>query len=233
MAEPAIAARERAGVSYDEHAAVVSEMHHRIKGNLQAIISIFSLQARHTANLEVRTALQQMQNRVRAVANLHEPLFGLEDFSAILFNEYLKRLTGDLEDFYEMNSRVRLELSLSDLALDINSALPLALIGNELLSNAFRHGFPGNRTGTISVQLRYSAQSQNDELEYCELTVADNGIGLPPGIELSTAETVGFHVVRLLTRQLRGKVEAGNGSDGGVTVKLSFPLPKETPEQNS
>lgn len=231
MAEAAAPAKERPEVSFREHLAVISEIHHRIKGNLQALISIFNLQIRQTADPQMRDLLEQMRNRVRAVANLHEPLFGLEDFSIILFGEYLERLARDLESSYEAKKHVRLELSLADLALDVNSALSLALISNELLSNAFRHAFPNDRPGTISVQLRYAVRADT-ELPLCELTVEDDGIGLPSGIDFSTAESTGFYVVRLLTRQLRGEAQVQSSGDNGTKVKISFPLTSEAVEQS-
>ena len=147
-------------ISQDEHTAVIREIHHRVKNNLQVIVRLFNLEAARTTNREVINVVEAMQNRVRAIANLHERRYSTEDFSAIHFGAYLQALVRDLEGFYDAGPRLKVQLSVTDLALDIKEAAPVALISNELVSNSFRHAFPENRSGHVSVKLQYTGVSQ-------------------------------------------------------------------------
>jgi two-component sensor histidine kinase len=220
------AASDRLTISCNEHTAVISEMHHRLRNNLQVLISLLSLHAQRTINPEVAGVLREMQNQVRAVAYLHDPLYSMPDFSIVHFGQYLAHLSHELEISYDLGPRVRLQLSLADMALGATDALPLALISNELLSNAFRYAFPDNRSGNIVVALRYATPGvQEDQNQICELTIADDGIGLPRGVDVSAAESIGFYTVRTLTHQLNGQLEV-NGSRG-TSIRISFPLPEE------
>lgn len=213
-------------ISVDEHTVIVSDMHHRVRNNLQVLISLLSLHVRRTTNPEVAGALRDMQNRLRAVAYLHDPLNSTPDFSVVHFGQYLTSLSHELAASYGLGPRVRLQLSLADMALGAAEALPLALISSELLSNALSHAFPDNRAGEIAVRLRYVAPGlQKDQKQICELTIADDGIGLPPDLHVSEAESIGFYTVRLLTEQLNGTLEV-NGSEG-TSICVSFPLPEE------
>ncbi len=214
---------DRSKISFAEHAASLREIHHRVKNNLQVIVSLFSLQADRTTQPQVRDKLGDMQNRVRAIAYIHEPLYSSEDFSTIHFGEYLKTFVRELGNFYDSGSRVQVQVLPADLALPIEQAVPLALISNELVSNALKHAFPGDRSGTVSVALRYSAgEHLSDGLRICELQIADDGVGLPEDLDLATAESMGLYVVRILTQQIQGTVEAFR--DGGTSISIFFPL---------
>ncbi len=220
------AARDRDGISLAEHRAVIREIHHRLKNHLQVIVSLFSLQADRTTEPKVIDMLGEMQNRVRAITHVYEPLYSVGDFSSIHFGEYLNSFIRELETFFNLGSRVHLQVSLADLALDIERAVPLALITNELLSNAFKHAFPDERSGSISVTLRYAGNGmQKRESPFGELRIVDDGVGLPQGVDVSTADSMGLHVVAILTQQLEGTIEVQ--SRGGTSMRVLFPLPKE------
>ena len=215
--------QDRPEFTYAEYTTGIREIHHRVKNNLQVIVSLFGLQADRTTEPQVINMLGEMQNRLRAIAYLHEPLYSSADFSTILFNEYLRAFLRELESFYNLGVRVEAQLSLADLALNVEQALPLALIGNELISNALKHAFPGDRSGKISIALQYGPDGHgSDGKQSCELQVADDGVGLPPGIDLATAESMGLYLVRILTQQLQGTVETRR--DGGTTISVRFPL---------
>lgn len=212
------------GISYEEYASRIGEMHHRIKNHLQLILSLFSLQADRTTDPQVAQALLEMQNRMRAIAYLHEPLYTTDSFSTILVGEYLKIFVPELHASYrEVAPHVQLQISVADVALDAADAVPLALICNELVSNAFRHAFRGQRSGNVSIALRYSRTVPGDEPQSCELEVADDGSGLPEGTDVMAAESLGFHIVQIMTRQLRGRLQVRTG-DGGASFLLVFPL---------
>ena len=205
-----------------ENAELVSELHHRFKNNLQLLVSLCRLQADRTANPEVLRALQHMQNRVRAISYIHERLQRIEGCSLIDAGEYLKNLLRELQSSYDVTSRVALQLSLADMALDTEQALSLGLLSNELLSNSFEHAFPGNRKGTISAQLRYAAEGNS---ETGELEIKDDGVGLPREVDFWRDESLGFHLVRILATQLRADVHVE--SVYGTLFLITFPLSED------
>ena len=213
-------------ISLDEHTAVIREIHHRVKNNLQVIVSLFNLEASRTINREVLDVLGSMQNRIRAIANLHERLYSIGDFSAVHFGSYLEALVRDLEGFYEPGPWLKLQLAVTDLALDIDQAVPLALISNELISNAFKHAFPDKRHGQIAIALRYVTDSKAENgPQGAELQVSDDGVGLPRELDISTSESLGFHVIALLTQQLEGSVHVSR--ERGTSIRVWFPLSAE------
>jgi len=163
--------------------------------------------------------LRHMQNRVRAIAHIHERLHRVDGASYIDAGEYLRNLVGELASFYGAKERIRLQLSFIDMALNTEQALSLGLLGNELLSNAFEHAFPGNCTGTISVLLRYAA---DDNSETGELEIKDDGPGLPEPVDFWRDESMGFHLVRILATQLRAAVHVE--SHAGTLFRITFPL---------
>ncbi len=197
----------------------LSELHHRFKNNLQLLGSLCGLEADRTTNPEVLNALSHMQNRVRAIAHIHERLHRVDGASYIDAGEYLRKLIGELANSYGAKERVRLQLSFVDMALNTEQALSLGLLSNELLSNAFEHAFPGNRTGTIAVLLRYAA---NGNSETGELEIKDDGPGLTGPVDFWRDESMGFHLVRILATQLRAAVHVE--SHRGTLFRVTFPL---------
>ncbi len=208
-----------------EHAAIIREIHHRLKNNLQVLSSLFSLQARRTGDPRLAVTLREMQNRMRAVSSLYDPLYSVEDFSTIHFGQYLHSLARQLETSYEAGQRIHLEVSAADMALDADMAVPLALISNELISNAFKHAFSDNRQGNIEVTLRYAtSQTQDEKTEFGELGVTDDGTGLPRSVNVAAAESMGLYLVRALTQQLKGTLE--HSVSLGTSIRIGFPLTK-------
>lgn len=212
-------------ISLAEYNSRIADIHHRIKNNLQVIISLFSLQADRTTDPNIIAIITEMQNRVRAMAFLHEPRYSTEDFSTVHFGEYLHSFVRELHASYAVAPRVQVELALADLALGAADAMPLALICNELVSNACKHAFPGDRCGKVSIALRYASGTHNPE-SFCELQILDDGVGLPEGTDVMTAESLGFHMVRALTLQLQGAVETHSGEQGTSFV-VTFPLVRQ------
>jgi len=211
-------AEEQLNASLKEKELLLQEIHHRVKNNMQVISSLLKLQAESIEDETLRTAFRESQNRVRAMALVHEKLYQAKDLAHVPFKDYLQSLIRYLYQSYTPRAR-NLELSseIEDLSLDITTAIPCGLILNELLSNAFTHAFPREREGTITVSLR------SPEPHTYELTVSDDGIGLPEAIDPKTTKTLGLHLVSILVEdQLRGKVELerGNGTTFRVTFKV-------------
>jgi PAS domain S-box-containing protein len=200
-----------------EQAALLKEVHHRVKNNLQVVASLLSLQARRVRNPVVLGALRDTQDRIRSMALLHETLYRKGEAAQVDCAAYLGRLCTHLSQAFSLpTDRVRLEPSLATVALGIDEAIPCGLIVNELVSNALKHAFPGERHGRVGVRLEIQPG------ERLALTVADDGVGLPAGFDLGSTSTLGLELVRGLTRQVGGSIEVL--SPPGTTVRIVFPF---------
>lgn len=209
-----------------EKRALLSEMQHAVQNNLQTIVSILQLQAAHLVQTELIEQFDKAQNRVRAIAMLHESRYGSEDFSTIHFPSYLEELASHLVFHYDANRRIRLQLESADIALGIDQATPLGLIANELVSNALLHAFPEGRVGVVRVCLSYEADPSAEVADtldsgYASLIVSTDGVAMGPEIDYERSDTAGFHIIRVLTKQLRGNLSL---SEDRTTWALRFPL---------
>lgn len=194
-------AQERLEGALREKTVLLNEIHHRVKNNLQVIASLLNLQANHTDDPQVRAILGESQDRVKAMALTHELLYERKDFSRIDLGEYLSRLVQLLSSSYRADSRriaVRCTLPETIQYLDLERAIPCGLIVNELVTNAFKHAFPGERRGTVSITLAGRDDGQ------ISLTVADDGVGLPPDLDLGATKSLGMQLVPLLVDQSGG-----------------------------
>lgn len=207
---------ERAGRLLAEKNVLLREMHNRVKDNLQLISSLLYLQAQRATEGEARAMLEDSRDRVRSIAVLHETLYESSDLSRVNFGRYVRRFVGELTRSHDhLRGRVQVTVEASPVQLDICTALPCGLIVNELATNALRHAFPDNRTG--SVRLHLERRSETD----CTITVTDDGIGMPAAA--STKPTLGWTLLRLLARQLDGELNVQVSS--GTRVELTFPAP--------
>jgi len=194
---------------------LLKELHHRVKNNLQVISSLLSIQADSLPDADAREALQETLKRVQSIALVHERLNHEEDLDQLDFQEYAEALSRDLFYCYRADSDlVRLRFDLSSVALGLSQAIPCGLILNELVTNALKYAFPAGRTGELRVALAC------DENGVVKLTVADNGIGLPPGFVFANSSSLGLRIVNILSRQLGGTME--HASAGGTTFSLTF-----------
>jgi PAS domain S-box-containing protein len=191
-----------------EKETLLKEVYHRVKNNLQVITSLFELQGHQVQDPRAQEVLDDGVGRVRTMALVHECLYRSKDLEAVAMRGYVEDLVAQvLTSFGGMRARVQVGLEIADLTLGIETALPAGLILNELISNAFRHAFPDGRSGTLRVAL-------TRERDAARLTVSDDGVGLPEGLEVERARSLGLELVMALTRQLGGRlaVERGAGT---------------------
>ena len=215
-------AEERILDALREKDVLLREIHHRVKNNMQIISSLLSLQSQKFRGAEVVDAFRESQDRIRSMALVHEKLYQTRDLSRIDFSDYVKSLTSFLFKAYKTDeTRIALKLDLDKVFLDINAAVPCGLILNELVLNALKHAFPDERKGKVTVELRGS------EAGTVRLTVRDDGIGFPEGIEIAQADTMGLQIISLLTEQLDGRVEVKR--DSGTAFSVSFKVPTYAP----
>ncbi|MCF7958316.1 MAG: response regulator [Phycisphaerae bacterium] len=185
--------------SLREKELLLKEVHHRVKNNLQLISSMLSLQAIQTHNSELTGILEECQIRVRTIALIHEKLYQSENFTQVNFSDYIELLGTELLHAHRTAvGQVDLTLDVVKTYLNISQAIPCGLILNELLTNALKHGFPQGRTGTIHVSFQARGNNQ------VAMSVSDDGIGIPPDMDLDKQKSLGMVLVKSLVRQLNG-----------------------------
>ena len=196
--------------------ALLQEVHHRVKNNLAVICSLFYLQSTHTKDEETVQVFRDMENRVHSMALVHESLYGLENLARIDFATYAHCLAGDiLASHGSPGIPISLKTDLEPVTMGVDLAIPCGLILNELVSNAFKHGFPQGMGGEIHLTLR------GDSMGRYTLCVQDSGVGIPVGVDVDTSQSLGLKLVRLLTQQIHGSFEVVK-SDPGTSAKLHF-----------
>jgi PAS domain S-box-containing protein len=194
-------AEQQLKASLHEKEALLKEIHHRVKNNLQIISSLLSLQSDHITNENAGEALRDSQNRVRSMAMIHEQLYSSGDLAKIDFSQYIKDLTAQLFRTYSVQARsIELSLDIEPVILEIDRAIPCGMIINELLTNCLKHGFRGKTQGLITVTLH---PEENGMIRF---SVSDNGVGIAPDVDIMNAPSLGMKLVRTLTDQLRGQV---------------------------
>jgi PAS domain S-box-containing protein len=209
--------------SLKEKEILLQEVNHRVKNNLQVILSLFALQGESTDDPERIAMLSEIRLRIQSMAMIHEKIYKSERLGQINFQQYVKDLTTEIFHTYSTSSgSVRLNLEVAPVSLEINRAVPFALILNELTSNALKYAFTAKEKGNLSISLNL----EKDKLLL--LTVCDDGIGIPKKIQFSNTKTLGLRLVRVLTRQLNGKAELKENpyckKSRGTMFVFRFPL---------
>jgi PAS domain S-box-containing protein len=201
--------------SLKEKEVLVREVHHRVKNNLQVIYSLLRLQSKSVTDPKALELFKDSQARVKAMALLHETLYQSQDLSRIDMAGYISTLTGQLFKSYGISSNVvRLKLTIAPVSLSMETAITCGLLINELVSNSLKYAFPNGRTGEVAIDL-----SSNHNGAYT-MIVADNGVGLPPDIDVGAVRSLGWQLVPMLVEQLTGTFELHRSA--GTTVKLTF-----------
>jgi PAS domain S-box-containing protein len=197
---------------------LLSETHHRIKNHLQIISSLLNLQAQSLSDADARVALRASQMRVRSIAALHEHLHLLAIGQTESFAEFATHLVGHLRECYAVEEdRVAVELDFQSGALHPEWLMPLALTLSETLSNSFKHAFPTGTSGRVTATLRMTENSG-------ELTVSDDGIGLPAGISQGEGWGLGLKILSVFAEQMRGQLVVTSPQNGGTEIKLRFSI---------
>jgi len=213
-----VKAEEHLKTSLKEKEVLLREIHHRVKNNMQVIISLLKLQSGNVKDKQVLNTLMNSQMRIEAMASVHETLYSTESLAAIDFKTYASKLAGTIFQTYgTSSSRVELKIEAEDIVFEIEKATPVGLIINELVSNALKHAFPDNRSGEITIRLN---KIKEDEIE---LVVGDNGIGLPEAFDFRNSDTLGFKLVKIIAEtQLDGNIELDR--KGGSHFNIRFKL---------
>jgi two-component sensor histidine kinase len=231
------AERDRLAELLAEKDALLEEVHHRVKNNLQVIASLLRLQAETFGDERLTAALGESQNRVESMALIHEQLYQARNLREVDLGIHAALVANRLMDVYGIDPAVvRCSLNVQELRVGVDRAIPAALILNELMSNALKHAFPGRRAGTIDVTGRREildkaglhdivGDSGDGPASSIVIEVRDDGVGLAAGAGSEPSRTLGLHIVRILTRQLRGAffIESAVESGAGTLCRLTIP----------
>ncbi|HEY9647453.1 MAG TPA: histidine kinase dimerization/phosphoacceptor domain -containing protein, partial [Chroococcidiopsis sp.] len=202
--------------SLAEREVLLKEIHHRVKNNLQIISGLLQLQAQSVNDPEIIHTLKESQYRIESMSLIHKKLYASSDFGEIDLADYIPSLASNLLSSYQITpDRITLQMEIVPVLLNIDQAIPCGLIVNELVSNALKYAFPGDRTGQIQIHLSNSANGQ------IELTIKDNGIGLPETVDWEYAQSLGLSLVHdLAVEQLEGSLSVERSN--GTTFKIRF-----------
>ena len=216
MEEAHKAAEDRVKASLKEKEVLLREIHHRVKNNLQVVSSLLDMQARRATNKDIIDVLTESKDRINAMALIHAQLYESSDLSEINMKGFVNKLLMQLLQSYQVQgTKITPVVSVADYPIPISMAVPVGLIVNELLSNALKHAFVGRNEGKIEVRLTASEEGR------INLTVSDNGVGLPAGFDIDKTGTLGLRLIKILTEdQLHGTLEVI--SEDGATFNIEF-----------
>jgi PAS domain S-box-containing protein len=199
-----------------EKEALLRELHHRVKNNMQIISSIMSLQSRHLTSDEAKELLDESRQRIRAMAFIHERMYSTGNLSKINFMEYMQYLAEHLTRIYQNPySHVDIQLAGEPIEISVEQAIPCAMIANELITNAIKHAYPdGHKEHIVELRLERTAENSN------RIIVRDRGIGIPDAEIKDEPDSLGILIIKALTKQINGSIKLE--SDNGTVATLQF-----------
>jgi two-component sensor histidine kinase len=200
--------------SIKEKEVLLAEIHHRVKNNLAVVSSMMQLQAFQEQNEELQKKLVDSTFRIRTMATIHELLYQSNSYSRLIFNDIIKELVRNIDEVLSNGSRVNYHIKSMDVELNINQAIPCALIINEVVTNIYKHALSDEKTIDIFIELKV-------EGERVSLLVRDTGPGFPEEIDPQMMTSLGMNIIHVLCNQLNA--ESGyESSPDGVSFRLSF-----------
>jgi two-component system, sensor histidine kinase PdtaS len=198
-----------------ENELLLKEIHHRVKNNLEVVSSLLALQSAQIDDPNVKDAMQEGQNRVQSIGIVHQKLYQRDNLAAVEMKDYFLNLSENVLETFGAENRVRIDLAMQETELDVDTAVPLGLIVNELLSNALKYAFPNGTSGEVTIKL------EKPSATLLRLEVSDNGVG-KSGITKGTG--FGTQLISLLSRQLNGAMREEVGE--GTKIYFEFNLRK-------
>jgi PAS domain S-box-containing protein len=209
---------DRIRAALKEKEVLLGEIHHRVKNNLQVVYSLLQLQSANIKDEAALKLLAESQNRIKSMALIHQKLYESKDFSMVDFRDFLDALAPDLVSSYSVDpSKIALVIDAAEVSLPIGAAIPCGLIVNELVSNALKHGYPQGAAGRITVELTHQEDGR------IALSVADDGVGVPPDLDIANSGTLGLQLVTVLADQLRADLTVSRSNP--TRFQLQFQAP--------
>ena len=196
-----------------EKELLLKEIHHRIKNNFQLISSLIDLQTKNVTDNNVLQLVSEVKSRINSMAIIHQKLYQNKD-KRIDFKEYIELLVKDISDVYGLNKNVNTKIDCNNLLFDIDTAIPLGLVINEIVTNAYKYAFTQERNNQLLVSISKYQKNQ------FQLLITDNGQGIPANFDYKKSKSLGLHLVHRLVRQLHGKVNYYNNQ--GLVYEIHF-----------
>ena len=208
-------AEDQIKASLVEKEVLLKEIHHRVKNNLQVISSMLSLQAKSGRSEEVTNALLDSMRRIRVMGEVHEHLYQSEDLTRIESRNYLVSIINFIrESQLDENGHVLINEDIERVILDVDMATIIGQITSEMVSNALKHAFPNGGSGTVTISLKRL------DGEDVELSVADDGIGLPEGLNIAESKSLGLQLIGTMATMIKGELLIGKPP--GASFQLIF-----------
>ncbi|WP_221391494.1 histidine kinase dimerization/phosphoacceptor domain -containing protein [Dyadobacter sp. NIV53] len=198
----------------EEREWMLKEMHHRVKNNLQIITSLLHSQGSFLKDKEALAAIRESQNRVHAMALIHQKLYQADRLSSIPMVDYIKEIVDYLIATFNRGNTIQKKITVAPIDLDVTFAVPLGLILNEAVTNSLKYAFPGDRTGILTIEL-----IEEGSKKY-RLFIGDNGVGFPLDLNPGRSRTLGMSLIRGLSEQIEGTLNISQ--DQGVQINLTF-----------
>lgn len=194
---------------------LLREIHHRVKNNLQIVLSLLDSQSEYINNDAALAAIEDNMRRVHAMALIHQKLYQSDDISTISMPEYVHELVSYAHDSFDTGNRIRFEQTIEPLDLDVSQAIPLGLIINEVIVNAIKYAFPDGRKGMVRINF------YQDGPGHLVLKISDNGVGLPAGLNTKASTSLGLDLMKGLARQLNGSFGFENNNGLHITIRFT------------
>lgn len=208
----------RLAKSLEEKDVLLKELQHRVKNTLAIISGLLNLESFKVENEIAKKSFLNAQSRIMSMSKVYENLYQSEDLESVDLQKYIEDLVYSLHDIFVLNpSKIRFDVQLENIRLDLKRTLPLGLILNELLTNALKYAYPNESGGVIRINLAKS----NDSVM---LTVGDDGVGLPESVNIEKGNHFGYELIRSLTSQLKGVFSSVSKRGEGLNIIISFPL---------
>lgn len=211
---------KRISDSLHEKNILLAEIHHRVKNNLAVISGMLQMQMWNIDDEIGKNALQQSQFRIQSIAIVHEKLYQNETFAEIHVSDFLTSLVDSVSDSFDDSDReINIEYDLDEIAMNINQSIPFSLLVNECIVNCYKHAFNGRDEGEITITAKRESSIIN-------VTISDNGKGLPDDFDMKNQSTLGLTLIRTLVNQLKGEGAYRTGAENGTVFELKFSLDK-------
>lgn len=205
-------------IALDKNILLMSEMNHRVKNNLAVIQSLLRIQSKEAMDEKSRMVLVESESRMKSITHLHQMLSGKVDLSRINVVKYVHDLVDDITRSFNIDtSRIKIEINIENIDLDMNIIIPFALILNELVTNTFKYAFKEDAEGNLLIYLH---QLNDDKVE---LTVQDDGVGLPDNFDIHNLDSLGTKIISLLIEQIKGELNYSSQPNNGTTFIVEFP----------
>ncbi|WP_205945108.1 tetratricopeptide repeat-containing sensor histidine kinase [Pedobacter psychrodurus] len=198
----------------DEKEWLLREIHHRVKNNLQIVISLLNTQSAYLDNEDALVAIRNSQNRMHAMSLIHQKLYQSDNLAEIDMKWYIQELVDYMIECFGTDKKIQFTLETEAIKLDVAQAVPLGLILNEAISNVIKYAFPGDKKGKVHISFLFIGE------EVCELKIADTGVGLPDGFDPENTESLGMSLMTGLTEQLNGEIKMWNNE--GLVLDVIF-----------